>query len=303
MERSDSAADRRYAAFGLVVASALPLPELPVAPAGAVPDVRLRVGPVPHDGAPPVDGPAVAFDDPREFTLVYRACRVRVRDGRSLVVDPAPGADDREVRWVVLGPALNFLLHQRGHLVLHGSTVGVDGAAVAFVGASGAGKSTTAAAFVDAGHRALGDDVAAVRLTDDGPVVRPGFASLKLDAVAAARLADHLVPVADGGAGPRAERFYRAAEGGDDELPLAAVYRVVDGDAVAVTPLSPAVAALELARHAYTVGTQGERDEASLALERAAATAAAARVATLARPREFDALADVVSTVEREVGR
>jgi hypothetical protein len=313
MSPSDGVPRHRHAAFGLVVDSALPLPELPAAPGDAEPDVTLRYGAVPGGAPDPATGPTVSFDDASEFTLVYTACRVRVRNGDTLVVDRRPGATDREVRWVVLGPALNFLLHQRGYLILHASTVAVDGAAVAFVGASGAGKSTTAAAFVAAGHRALGDDVAAVRLTDHGPVVRPGFASLKLDAGAADRLAGGLVPVTDGGPDDEAtavvdggdapaagERFYRADDGAPPdarELPLAAVYRVVDGDEVSLTPFPPAVAAVELARNTYTVGTQGRRDEASLAIDRSAAVAAAVPVATLARPREFAALPAVVDAV------
>jgi hypothetical protein len=67
-----------------------------------------------------------------------------------------------EVEMCLLGPILGFLLHLRGTPCLHGSAVAVDGRAVAFLGHSGAGKSTTAAAFVRAGYPALTDDVLAL---------------------------------------------------------------------------------------------------------------------------------------------
>lgn len=304
-----SGSPSRYTAFGLSVASALPLPELPPGSADAEPDVTVELGTVP--GELGSDGrPRLVFDDPREFTLVYPACRVCVSDGVSIVVDPTEGSKERDVRWIVLGSAFNFLLHQRGHLVLHGSTVGVDGVAVAFVGASGAGKSTLAAAFVDASHRALADDIVAVRVTETGPVVRPGFASLKLDDAAAAHLADGLAPVADGGTSANTEqrpanteRFYRVGADDSAELPLGAVYRVLDGDELSITPLSPAAAAIELARNAYTIGTHGRREEASLALDRSVAVASAVPVARLERPREFASLGNVVRAVEDDLDR
>ncbi|RYJ14269.1 serine/threonine protein kinase [Halogeometricum borinquense] len=311
MMRTDSRGRFRYRAFGLDVASTLTFPELPetvvTESAEGDADVFVRVGTVPFDGETPDDGPAVTFETPEEFILLYDACRITVSQGREIVVDPAPDATERDVRWTVLGPAFNFLLHQRGHLVLHGSVVAVDGRAVAFVGESGAGKSTTAGAFAAAGHRALGDDVAAIRFTDDGPVVQPGFASIKLHDDAAATLGGGLVPVTDGGENtPTAsrpdERFYRTADVDSDPVPLAAVYRLVDGDDVTVTPLPSVAAVAELGRNAYTVGTQQRRDEAILAVDRCLSVVESVPVATLTRPRRFDALPDVVSRIEQEVG-
>jgi hypothetical protein len=63
----------------------------------------------------------------------------------------------------LLGPVLSYLLRRRGVLSLHASAVVVNGAAVAFCGFGGAGKSTLAAAFATAGHQVLSDDVVALR--------------------------------------------------------------------------------------------------------------------------------------------
>jgi hypothetical protein len=97
------------------------------------------------------------------------------------------------------GPILGFILRMRGVLSLHASAVALGTAGIAIAGAAGAGKSTTAAAFVARGYTLIADDVAA--LSEDGGTfhVSPGYPRLNLwpDAVeavygggvAAARLA------------------------------------------------------------------------------------------------------------------
>jgi hypothetical protein len=63
----------------------------------------------------------------------------------------------------LLGPVLGILLRIRGVTCLHASAVALGGQAVAFVGAEGAGKSTTAAAFAREGYAVLSDDVVALQ--------------------------------------------------------------------------------------------------------------------------------------------
>jgi hypothetical protein len=69
-----------------------------------------------------------------------------------------------------------------------------------------------------------------------------------------------------------------------------------------VTRLDSPAAAATVAQNAYTVGIQGRRDEATLALSQASKLAETIPVSTLRRPREFDALSDVVDVVEEECG-
>ncbi|MGA9378219.1 MAG: hypothetical protein WBV73_05570 [Phormidium sp.] len=59
----------------------------------------------------------------------------------------------------LLGPILGFVLRRRGVVCLHGSAVAIGDESIAIVGAAGAGKSTTAAAFAKAGFPVLTDDV------------------------------------------------------------------------------------------------------------------------------------------------
>ena len=80
-----------------------------------------------------------------------------------------PTVPDAEIRTCLFGPIIGFALHLRGTPCLHASAVVVDGRAVAFLGHSGAGKSTTAASFVHRGYRALTDDVLALdEITREG---------------------------------------------------------------------------------------------------------------------------------------
>ncbi len=64
----------------------------------------------------------------------------------------------------LLGPVLGLLLRLRGITCLHASAVAFDDWCAVFVGAEGAGKSTTAAAFAAQGEPVLSDDVVALRL-------------------------------------------------------------------------------------------------------------------------------------------
>ncbi len=139
-----------YRAYGPNIRSELLLPELDPA-AFKAPDVSIRVRPhrrldrepaghrLPLRARPPIPGLAAGrlLRDPRRLGHRRRAGLDRQRpDG------PHAAA----------GPGHGLLLHLRGMLVLHASAIGVGDQAVVFMGDKGAGKSTTAAAMIAAGH-------------------------------------------------------------------------------------------------------------------------------------------------------
>lgn len=86
------------------------------------------------------------------------------------------------------GPVLGLVLRLRGIVSLHASSVAVGARAVALLGTVGAGKSTTAAALVEAGCRLLSDDVSAIRMEHERPFVLPGIPRVSLWPDAAAAL-------------------------------------------------------------------------------------------------------------------
>jgi hypothetical protein len=162
-----------YRLFGFRLASDLEFPELPTAEGPGRADAEIRVGRLPPASAggslpvPTAEGAQFSIPD---------VARYAVLDGRRITVDPADGADPKNVRLYLLGSAMGLLLHQRGVLPLHANAVEIEGRAFAFMGPSGAGKSTLAAWFHDQGYRVVADDVCAVQF--DGrsrPTVSQGL--------------------------------------------------------------------------------------------------------------------------------
>lgn len=168
----------RYRMYGLTIESHWPLPECRAASPDAVPDVRILNGPVPEQGIDPHAGGHCEQSAAGEFWLdVEGVARYWIRQGREILIEPYPDADDASLRVYLLGSAMGALLFQRGLLLIHGNAIEVDGGCLVCVGESGAGKSTLAGAFLQQGHRLLADDV--VPVDADGMAV-PGFPRIKL---------------------------------------------------------------------------------------------------------------------------
>jgi hypothetical protein len=85
-----------------------------------------------------------------------------VRDGVEIVIDRTAGAPELDVRSYLMGNLFAVLCHQRGLLPLHASAIATSRGAVAFLGTSGAGKSSMVAFLSKRGHRVLADDVCLV---------------------------------------------------------------------------------------------------------------------------------------------
>jgi hypothetical protein len=80
----------------------------------------------------------------------------------------------------LLGPVLGLALRLRGVTCLHASAVAFGNHAVAFAGTEGAGKSTTAAALAQRGHRVISDDIVALVESDGAFFVLPAYPYLCL---------------------------------------------------------------------------------------------------------------------------
>jgi len=90
------------------------------------------------------------------------------RDGTGLVLDPHPGVDAVEVDKLRRGAVRLLLAHLGGAIPLHASAVALGGRAVVFVGGSGLGKSTLAAALCDElDGSLLADDAAVIERRGD----------------------------------------------------------------------------------------------------------------------------------------
>jgi hypothetical protein len=184
-----------YEAFGVAVRANRPLPTLRVADARE-PDVVVDFA---EGEAPEVDAAAsstteltgsysttVSDDGGRLYRLAShggeRTWSMRVSgDGRGIEVrwsGPVALADIASLVEVTGLPAAVTL---RCRPLLHGCAIEAGGAAFVVLGASGAGKSSVAAAALAAGHGVLTDDVAALEASSADVVVHPGGRQLRLN--------------------------------------------------------------------------------------------------------------------------
>ena len=110
-------------------------------------------------------------------------------DGCEVACAPAPRATAENIEHLWLHQAWPLARSIQGAAVFHGSCVEIRGAAVAFLGESGRGKSTLAAKFACSGCRFLCDDGLIVRCVGRVNFVAPSHPSLRLRADSRAALA------------------------------------------------------------------------------------------------------------------
>ena len=101
-------------------------------------------------------------------------------DGGQVQAWPAPGVTAATVEHLHLNQVVPLALSRQGKLMLHGSSVDVDGQGVAFVGVSGRGKSTLAASFATEGRRFLSDDGMHLEWADTQFQIIPSHPSVRL---------------------------------------------------------------------------------------------------------------------------
>ena len=101
-------------------------------------------------------------------------------DGRAVRCWPVPGVTHGTVQHLYLNQVMPLALGKQGKLVFHASAVEVGAAGVAFMGASGRGKSTLAASFATNGFRFLTDDGLVLELPDGECRVMPSHPSIRL---------------------------------------------------------------------------------------------------------------------------
>ena len=162
---------RTYLQCGLRMRSEIEL-HLPLAP-GEGADVEVRWGPDIHGSSEPPPGELIAAfgsGEDRWYTATATGSEylVRFRDCGEFVIsgdlsavqvrrDPAGRVEMLPI--LMAGTVSALLLTLRGQTVLHASAVAVDGAAIAFVGQSGRGKSTLATLLCLDGADLVTDDV------------------------------------------------------------------------------------------------------------------------------------------------
>jgi hypothetical protein len=282
----------RYSAFSLTIDSELELPELEEGK--GEPDVVIRLGSVTRQQRP------ATIED--ELLFTFQVGRFHIKCGREIVVDPLPDTDPGVLRVLLEGRVMAYLLRQRGCLPLHASGVAIAGRGVLFLGESGAGKSTTAAAFYARGHNVLTDDVGAVRVAGDRVELRTARSGLRLLEDARRVLQRRAAPAGfhddkhvynldrpESAASFPVKRIYFLEYSADDQLSVRA--EIVKG--------SSAVALLN--SHSFLLPWRAGNELLRINLGRSASIAAVMPVHRLVRPRSLGSLPLLVDFVEKDV--
>lgn len=202
MISADLATDRpsfNYFAFGLRISANREVPGLMPCGLPYPPDLTVWLGSVPAEfrtangsASDPASEGMTPDQASQSWVTIWKYenfYRVRYTDSTEFFVERSGGAvwatwpnelTVADTATYLLGPVMNIVLRLRGVFALHASVVRIGGAAVAFVGPEGAGKSTTAAAFALAGYAVLTDDIAAI---DDGGTcfdIMPAYPRVRL---------------------------------------------------------------------------------------------------------------------------
>ncbi len=172
----------RYGAYDLVIQSELNLPELPVRADGLEADaidVQVQFGSIDVDRLQGGEqmSPTLWVARQQLWMRIPEVGQFLISNGQTILIDPVPGVDEDSIRLFLLGSAFGALLFQRGLLVMHGNAIQIKDQCLICVGRSGAGKSTTAAGFMQRGYSVLADDVVPI---NGACQALPGFPRIKL---------------------------------------------------------------------------------------------------------------------------
>jgi hypothetical protein len=174
-----------------------------------------------------------------------------VRGGREVIVEPDADTLEEDLQPFLTGAVLAVLLHQRGSFVLHASAVEIGGAAGAFLGAKGFGKSTLAGFLKTKGFRLISDDIVPVGFQNGNAMTTPGFPRIKLydDVIEAIGEKPSDYPTIHRFVEKRS--FYCNEPFRSEPARLRAVYILNDGETVEIEKIEPVEAFIEISKNTH----------------------------------------------------
>lgn len=165
-----------YKAFGLIIQSEFAIPEF--IESNGICQVQIKKSNVPAKLLADSKKGVRYEANKDEFLLhVDQTAWFYVKNGNEIIVEPFTGRINKKVRLFLLGSVFGALFIQRGLIPIHGSSIKLGDSAIIFSGASGVGKSSLAACFVQKGFPFLSDDISII---DEKFCVVPSFPKLKL---------------------------------------------------------------------------------------------------------------------------
>jgi len=288
-----------YKAYGLGIHSELPLFDLPVQPK-VERDVVIHIDDITVDPQKNVSAYPYEKVTPQEAVYSIEGVgRFRVLAGREITVHPVPEMDQWQAQRYLLGLALAFLLYQRGRLVLHASAISMDGFGVAFLGDSGAGKSSIAGAFLAQGHKLVVDDITSIEDNHSSAWLDPGFPYIKLSKAAKEMVALNPEQLAfmdfiDDKVSYRIDRL-----ASDERIQLKNIYVIQPGEEVGLERFNSQQALFELMR--YSIPVRMVRMNHVAHFERCVELLKYVQVFGVRRPQSLTQLSRLVDLVEENV--
>ncbi|NEQ83198.1 MAG: hypothetical protein F6K26_24195 [Moorea sp. SIO2I5] len=302
-----------YVAYGLGIHSALPIPEF--IPAEVECDVTIHIQSNDYSTASAVGQtrspnrkisdyiPKKVIQQPMALQLSPEEAVIYLKDtglflvqgGNRITIIPAAEASLSRIQTALVGTVIAILLYQRGLLVLHASVVNINGGAVVFLGNSGEGKSSIAAALHTQGYRIITDDVAPVTLDQGIAKVAPSFPQIKLSREVAKVLGydqDKLALLL-----PKLNKpGYRLNQDFTEALlPIRCIYVLVSGSQLSIKRLKLQEAVMELSHHSR-LNSLFDSEKASHLLQ-CAQLANKCSVYRLQRPRNLALLPELARLV------
>ena len=129
---------------------------------------------------PKLSNPHLQIDENDFYLNVYDVATYRVQNGNNVLIQPHENADEASIKLFLNGSVLGAVLHQRGLIPFHGSTFLYEGKGVMICGQSGAGKSSTTAAFCQKEATFINDDITPIKITKDKATIIPIKTRIKL---------------------------------------------------------------------------------------------------------------------------
>jgi hypothetical protein len=308
----------RYRWSSIVIQSRTPLPELgrcDSAPASLRFECRAtgqprRTGPWSHRWVLPGRARwlSIARSDEGHVLRFERLADFMVSaDGRAIRCEAARTTSPETIRHLLLDQVLPAIASGEGRFGVHASAVAIEGAAVAFLGRAGRGKSTLAAVFGLRGAPVVTDDCLILDLSRTGVVAVPTYPSLRLaretiDRLGArvrrpAEVAQYSSKLRLGTDNVAGVRFRRRP------LPLGRLYLLERGRGSAsprIEPLTRRQSYIELMKFRFRLDP---RDPIALGREcdQLVRIAHAVPLARLQMPSDFAALPDVLGAILADI--
>lgn len=287
-----------YTLYGLTIDSFVPLSQTETKRPSV--DIVIERGKTCPPNTWQYKGASIYVNECEIFYNIPGVANFTVRNGREIIVDPCPDVDTRKLRHALFGEVLAILLHQRGLLVLHATSLAIHGKATILLGTRGAGKSTLALALCRLGATVISDDITVIQVNNRGTLsVLPGISQLGLwpDAVRACGYDPERLPnVFDG-----TDKRVMGTTDTSTNVSLAPkrIYKIEETTAVDVERLSPQEAFRVLVGNTYWFGLVHALDPETH-FAHCASVAAQTDVFRLRRPKTLDLVNDVAQHIIKD---